>query len=251
MTGELQIDTEREIRPEFTPYLRMLGFLGAVLGPNAEIVLHDISDLSRSIIALVNGAVSGRKVGGPATDLVLKIVQNREYQQREHVSNYLSRSGQGKLFRSSTYFIRDEKGDPVGMLCINIDDSVFNEARQLLERLTQTTGILKGESEPASAGADMAGARAVRALLPHRGENSEVSERLSTSVDELTLEAVSEIVARGGIDPRRMTQDERRNVVRELDAAGVFLLKGAVAHTAATLQVSEPSVYRYLKQVRE
>jgi predicted transcriptional regulator YheO len=47
-----------------------------------------------------------------------------------------------------------------------------------------------------------------------------------------------------------MTQDEKVGVVRELERSGVFLLKGAVAHVAVALGTSEPTVYRYVKQVR-
>ncbi|RKO19478.1 hypothetical protein D7Z96_20445 [Pseudarthrobacter phenanthrenivorans] len=47
-----------------------------------------------------------------------------------------------------------------------------------------------------------------------------------------------------------MTPDEKIAAVRELERAGVFLLKGAVAQVAEDLHVSEPTVYRYVKQVR-
>ncbi|WP_158507209.1 transcriptional regulator [Subtercola sp. Z020] len=231
---------QREIRPEFAPYLGLLDFLGALLGPRTEIVLHDVSDLSRSIIAVVNGEMSGRSVGGPATDLVLKILQNREYLERDYLTNYLAQGQSGGYFRSSTYFIRDERGEVIGMLCLNVDDGPLHEARKLLEALTQTTGLLKSTGLAPDARSEPSADEG-----PH-----EVAERLTLSVDELTHDSVARTVARLRVEGSRMTQEEKLEAVSELDAAGIFLMKGSVAHAAHALHVSEPTIYRYLKQLR-
>lgn len=77
-----------------------------------------------------------------------------------------------------------------------------------------------------------------------------VAEWLSMNVDELALDGVARIVAAQGQDPQRMTPDEKIAAVRELERAGMFLLKGAVTQVAEALYVSEPTVYRYVKQVR-
>ncbi|ROS60937.1 putative transcriptional regulator YheO [Frigoribacterium sp. PhB160] len=229
------VDRSRVLRAEFGPYLPLMDFLAELLGPRTEIVLHDTSDLGRSIVALTNGHVSGRTVGGPATDLVLKVLQNHEHDDRDYLANYLAESRTGGTFRSSTFFIRDDGGDVVGMLCLNIDDEPLTRARDLLAAITATTGLVKG-----------AGPAAVEVGPPP----STVAERLSTTVDELALDGVARIVAAQGVDPHRMTSDEKVSAVREVERAGVFLLKGAVAQVAEALHVSEPTVYRYLKQVR-
>lgn len=230
------VDDSRKLRPEFGPYLPLMNFLAELLGPRTEIVLHDTSDLSRSIVALTNGHISGRNVGGPATDLVLKVLQNHEHDDRDYLANYLAKSRAGGTFRSSTFFIRDASGDVVGMLCLNIDDEPLIRARDLLSAITATTGLVKG--------ADQEGAGdTVR-------EPDPVTERLSTNVEQLALDGVARIVAAQGVEPHRMTPDEKVAAVRELEQAGVFLLKGAVAQVAEALLVSEPTVYRYVKQVR-
>jgi len=235
------VDRSRVLRTEFGPYLPLMDFLAELLGPRTEIVLHDTSDLSRSIVALTNGHVSGRSVGGPATDLVLKVLQNHEHDDRDYLANYLAESRTGGTFRSSTFFIRDAGGDVVGMLCLNIDDEPLTRARDLLAAITATTGLVKG-AEVGGAGTAAAGTAAASPAA--------VAERLSTNVDELALDGVARIVAAQGVEPHRMTPDEKVAAVRELERAGVFLLKGAVAQVADALHVSEPTVYRYVKQVR-
>jgi predicted transcriptional regulator YheO len=231
-----EVDGDRELRPEFGPYLPLMGFLAELLGPRTEVVLHDTSDLSRSIVALTNGHVSGRSVGGPATDLVLKVLQNHEHDDRDFLANYLAESRTGGTFRSSTFFIRDAASEVVGMLCVNIDDEPLTRARDLLEAITATTGLVKGASRGGAADVDR--------------RPTAVTERLSMNVDELALDGVARIVAAQGVDPQRMTPDEKIAAVREIERAGVFLLKGAVAQVAEALCVSEPTVYRYVRQVR-
>ncbi|NII42627.1 putative transcriptional regulator YheO [Curtobacterium flaccumfaciens] len=235
-TSTTVVDDSRVLRPEFLPYLPVMDFLAELLGPRSEVVLHDTSDLSRSIVALTNGHVSGRSVGGPATDLVLKVLQNHEHEDQDFLANYRAVSRAGGTFRSSTFFIRDAGANVVGMLCVNIDDEPLTRARDLLTAITATTGLVKG----ASSGDDSATA----------GARDPVTERLSTTVDELALDGVQRIIAAQGVDPHRMTSDEKIATVRDLDRAGVFLLKGAVAQVASHLHVSEPTVYRYHQAVR-
>jgi len=235
-TSATVVDDSRVLRSEFLPYLPLMAFLAELLGPRTEVVLHDTSDLSRSIVALTNGHVSGRSVGGPATDLVLKVLQNHEHDDQDFLANYLAVSRAGGSFRSSTFFIRDADDGVVGMLCINIDDGPLTRARDLLTAITATTGLVKGEprtEEP----------RPSRAAEP-------VAERLSATVDELAHDGIDRIIAARGVEPQRMTSEEKIATVRELERAGVFLLKGAVAQVASALHVSEPTVYRYHQAVR-
>ena len=244
------VDPSRVLRAEFEPYLPLMDFFAELLGPRTEVVLHDTSDLSRSIVALTNGHVSGRSVGGPATDLVLKVLQNHEHDDRDYLANYLAESRTGGTFRSSTFFIRDAAGDVVGMLCLNIDDEPLARARDLLVAITATTGLVKGAGPGGGPGAATGASGAATGSTAHPAAVP-VAERLSMNVDELALDGVARIVAAQGVEPHRMTPDEKVAAVREIERAGVFLLKGAVAQVAEALHVSEPTVYRYVRQVRQ
>ena len=56
----------------FVPFV---DFLGAALGSATEVALHDLTDPSHSIVKIVNGHVSGRAVGAPATAFSLKMAE--------------------------------------------------------------------------------------------------------------------------------------------------------------------------------
>ena len=216
------------MRKEFLPYLKLIDFLGGVLGKNTEVVLHDTTDLNNSIIAIRNGNVSGRSVGGPATDLVLRILRDPELNKKDYLCNYTGYAKGGTPLRSSTFFIRDESGEITGMICINSDYHDLLSAREILN-----------------------------SLIPPQEEDTRASdsgmifERLSQNVDELTLDSIQRVISEAGIPPERMSAQEKINIVVELFEMGLFHLKGAVSKVADTLKISEPTVYRYLNQIKK
>ncbi len=53
-----------------------------------------------------------------------------------------------------------------------------------------------------------------------------------------------------GVEPGRISQEERLEAIFDLYDMGVFELKGAVARTADALEISAQSVYRYLAKIK-
>ena len=80
----------------------------------------------------------------------------------------------------------------------------------------------------------------------------------SSSVETLSLggtdtgvgEQVHALLSSMGKTPSELDQEGRLDVVRRLEDAGAFLIKGAAADVATALHVSVPSVYRYLQKIR-
>lgn len=72
-------------------YIPLVEFLGQALGERCEVVLHDLTVPEKSIIAIANGNISGRAVGGSVTDFLLKLLQRRKRACK--LSRQLSRQG--------------------------------------------------------------------------------------------------------------------------------------------------------------
>ncbi|QRP44685.1 aminotransferase class V-fold PLP-dependent enzyme [Amycolatopsis sp. FDAARGOS 1241] len=98
--------------------------LAAMLGPGNEVLLHDLSRLPDSIVAIA-GDVTGRTVGGPMTDLLLGLVRRGTTQD---LTNYQTHGPDGRPIRSSTLFLRDADGAAVGCLCVNSETSADGAA---------------------------------------------------------------------------------------------------------------------------
>lgn len=114
------------------PYKTIVNFLGKTLGPDYEVVLQDLTDGNNSIIAIANSHVSGRKIGSPLTNAALQMLSSKAYLSKDFLCNYKGISENGHVLRSSTMFIKDSDGIPVGLMCINFDDSRYTELSKKL-----------------------------------------------------------------------------------------------------------------------
>lgn len=221
---------DKHILDQFT---KLVEFLGKVLGPDYEIVLHDLTDKKYSIVAIANGHVSGRHLGAPLTNLGLKIITMGSYKNSDYLINYNGASKTNKVLRSSTMFIKDDSGNVVAMLCINFDDSKYVALSQEILKLCHPNELILENSSYDS----------VNSIL------KDVPESFSESIEEVTETVLNKVLADKNIPIDRLTQDERLSIVAILNQKGIFMLKGAVNEVAKKLHCSEPSIYRYLNIV--
>jgi predicted transcriptional regulator YheO len=113
------------------------------------------------------------------------------------------------------------------MLCLNMDVSDLRQARELLGRMVQALGI------------DNSGPK----------DTDDHSETFSESIEDLTENLIVQVIEGAEVAPERMTAAEKMDIVRTLNARGVFLLKGTVGIVASRLAASEATIYRYLQRV--
>ena len=85
-------------------YIRLVPFLGEALGKSFEVAVLDCR--TESIVAITNNHISGRSVGAPMTDFAKKMVSSGEWRNRDYIASYSGHTGNNKLLRSSTYFIK-------------------------------------------------------------------------------------------------------------------------------------------------
>ncbi|MEG0852452.1 MAG: PAS domain-containing protein, partial [Angelakisella sp.] len=203
-----------------------------------EVTLHDFTNKSSSIIAIANGHVSGRHIGAPLTNVGLQMLADKSYENSEFRLNYSGLSSGGKMLRSSSMFIKDDMGRPVGMLCINFDDSRFQEVSTRLLQLCHPDEFVNQnityESNPA---------KLQLTETPPEGTES-FHNSLFGVADEVLLQIIGD-----KLSPDRLTQDEKMHIVDAMDQKGVFMLKGAVGHVAEKLCCSQASIYRYLSKI--
>lgn len=211
----------------------LVEFLGKALGTDTEVILHMINDDNmHNVVTIANGHISGRDIGAPLTDWALKMIENKEYVNKNYICNYSGKSKDNKIIQSSTLFIKDKDGNLIGLLCINQDKSKYVELSDEIIKLANIFGnegiefTKKGSST-------------------HIHQKSH-EENLSGSVNEVTACVLNEFIGVNHIPPERMTQEEKMKIVDKLNQRGVFMLKGAVPEVASQLHSSEATIYRYL-----
>lgn len=205
----------------FQQLVQMAEAVVATFGKNCEACIHDLRNLQDSLV-YISGSVTGRKTGAPATDLLVKALK-KPAGQLEDMYNYRTVSGDGRILKSSTIFVKDENGTPVYAFCINFDTTEFFNASQ--------------------------------ALAPFLGQENNLShDQISAetfahapaeTIEALFQQAVLEI----GKQPATMNTDEKTHLVELLERNGAMQFKGAVEQIALLAGVSKYTIYNYLKKI--
>lgn len=215
-------------------FIGLTHFLGNVLGPKYEVVFHSFEKNKASMEAIVNNHVSGRTLASPLSSFASNMLQEKVYLDKDFVSNYKAVGDSNKIIRGATYFIKN--GDKLeGILCINHDTSELVDAVSKiisLENLGTFVNLLGIDS----AFAEM--------------EESEIinKEKLENSVEDILSEYLDLTLLD---EDKTLTLRQKENSIRVLYEKGIFNIKGAIPVVAKYLRISEPSVYRYLKNIKD
>ncbi|MFF0362105.1 MULTISPECIES: transcriptional regulator [Streptomyces] len=217
MTAAQGRDAERDaILTALTP---VVDGIAATFGPVCEVVLHDYRRPEESVVA-VAGTVTGRTVGGAMSEIGMRVLARGDDAADE--LNYLTRTGDGTLVKSSTMVLRDSTGAVFGALCVNVDVTAVGRAHTLLGALA---GLAGGTAEPPT----------------------------TTFGDDIDSVVEAIVDAHRARQPRgwaQLDRAERLRLFRDLDARGVFAVRRAIEQVAARLGISRASAYSYLSQAR-
>ena len=213
------MDKSSEHRQIFQNLQQVADAVHALFGPNCEVVIHDLSDLQKSLVYM-RGDVTGRSVGAPATDLLTKLLQQGPGK-GDYRHNYKSVTADGRCLKSATTIIKDSTGKAVAAFCINLDTTAyFNAIQALLPFIHDLeTGIYPSKENFADSPGD--------------------------TIKALFVQAVEEI----GVQPSAMSIEEKTRFIEKMKQSGVFQFKGAVEQVAGLMDVTKCTVYNYLKKL--
>lgn len=204
-------------------YVNLVPFLAQVCGPGSEIVIHDVTNPTHSIVAIANDN-SGRTIGGPMTDLALNIQHKCCYAENDYLTNYIGHTQDGD-FLSSTYYIKNN-GKLIGLLCINKNMTAVRQTSMALSSLLAQFNL----AEPTE---------------------TSISENLDSPIANVLQNRIADIIAQAGVPPKRMSMEEKIRIVHQLHDDGIMMMKGGVPEIAQQLGVSVPTVYRYLNKSQD
>lgn len=219
-------------------YKTIVKFLGCVLGPDYEVVLQDLADKNHSVIAIENGHISGRSIGSPLTSAVFQMLSSKVYEENDFVANYKGVAENGHILRSSSMFIKDPEGNPIGLLCVNFDDSRYMELHEKLFSLIHPGNFIKNISSEISDSAEN-----VKDL------SSRITENFAIDVASLREQIFRDATANLTTPVDRLNQTERKEIMLKLHEQGLFQLKGSIPFVAKSFSCSQATIYRYLGEI--
>ena len=214
-------------------YIPLINFLATVLGNDTEVVLQDFTNGFDHSLVYIKNNLSNREIGSPATDFVLDIVRNKIYIESDYLVNYRSRTYSGKNLYSSSYFIKDELNELVGMICINSDKSKMISLKKLFESgISIIDENLLGDKDKISA-------------------DDTIVENFNQSVDSLIDDLIFKETNGKDLSQYKLSKSEKISIVQVLDTKGFFEFKDSISKVASIFQMSEVSIYKYLQEVRK
>ena len=212
---------------ELKKFIPIVKTIAQMFGKNCEVVLHDFSKPQKSIVAIENGQVTGRKIGDPITDFALSIWKKDGFGKRktDRIVNYRTKSKNGKILKSATVFIRNYQKNIIGCLCINYDLTEHAMFHKNLEEFCTTIELDKEES-------------------------TEETEKFTNDVSEILENIIKEAIEKIGKPVSLMQKEDKLMVVKIAEEKGAFLIKSSISQIASEINVSRYTIYNYLEELK-
>lgn len=196
--------------------------LAIQFGSSCEIAIHDLKtkDLEKSIVYIENGHVSNRQTGDGPSGIVLETLQSDPSTIHDKLS-YLTKTEDGRILKSSTFYIRDDDGSISYIFSLNYDITAFTAASTAIQSLIATKDNLP----------DLIG---------------DSPRQITHNVNELLDLLIEQAVAKVGKPVAMMNKDDKVAVVQYLDHAGAFLITKSGDKVSSYLGISKFTLYSYM-----
>lgn len=196
--------------------------LAIQFGSSCEIAIHDLKtkDLEKSIVYIENGHVSNRQTGDGPSGIVLETLQSDPSTIHDKLS-YLTKTEDGRILKSSTFYIREDDGSISYIFSLNYDITAFTAASTAIQSLIATKDNLP----------DLTG---------------DSPRQITHNVNELLDLLIEQAVAKVGKPVAMMNKDDKVAVVQYLDHAGAFLITKSGDKVSSYLGISKFTLYSYM-----
>ncbi len=202
-------------------YRSFLDGMADYLGTGFEFVLHSLEDYENSVIKIINGHHTGRKLGAPITDLALNMLNKIQDENLDGYISYESKNKKGNLLYSTTISVYGEHHRIIGLICINYHvDTPFSETFPVFKMLDKSTSAM-------------------------------IKENFAVDVDALIEQAYTEVSQQVMSDDSISANCKNKEIVNLLYNQGIFRMKDAVVKVAKVMGVSKNTVYMHLRGMKE
>lgn len=196
--------------------------LARQFGPDCEIVIHDLKrhDLEHSVVHINNGHITNRREGDGPSKVVLETLHKDSALLKDHLG-YLTRTSNGKILKSSTFFIRNPEDSAVDYIfSINYDITGLMTIERSIKALISTT------EDPS--------------------DNRQQPEQIVHNVNDLLDNLIEQSVALVGKPAALMNKEEKVTAIQFLNDAGAFLITKSGDKVSKYFGISKFTLYSYI-----
>lgn len=200
--------------PELDNYRTIADAIATLFFPHAEVVLHDVRTQKVDYIA---NNISKRVIGD---DAALEDMLSGEVDEST-IGPYEKLNWDGQKIRSVSSVLRDASGTPIAVLCINLNISMFETAKQALDLFLSSSKLVP---------------------QPDALFRDDWQERINTFLHSWLRQRQ--------LGLNLLTREHKRELVEALHAEGAFKGKSAANYVANVLNMGRATVYKHLKEIK-
>ena len=206
--------TAPELDPALDNFRAIADAIATLFFPHAEVVLHDLRTQKVDYIA---NNLSKREIGDESSleDMLSEDVSER------NIGPYEKLNWDGQKIRSLSSVLRDSEGLPLAVLCINLNISLFENAKAALDLFLSPSRLIP---------------------QPDALFRDDWQERINTFLHAWLRERQLSL--------NLLTRDHKRELVLALHAEGAFKGKSASNYVANVLGMGRATVYKHLKELK-
>ena len=200
-------------------FQQLLTLIEKHFGNKCEVVLHDLTkDYNHSIVDIRNGTITNRTVGGCGSNLGLEVLRGTVVDGDRF--NYITTTQDGKILRSSSIYLKDDNGNVMGSICINMDITETLQFEGYLRQFNQFESFTNEE------------------------------EIFAPDVNNLLAHLIRKGQEQIGKPASDMNKNEKIEFIRFLDEKGAFLITKSGEQICELLGISKFTFYSYLETSR-
>lgn len=194
---------------DLNSYFPIAEAVSLLLYPHGEVVIHD---LKKGTIAAIFNNFSKRKVG--SSSLIEEKINQKKVPNVFPI--YTKTNWDGRKLRSCTATIRNKKGTAIGLFCINLDISKWEEFQHILNYW------LKNEKQPE--------------ILFKDDWQEKINLYVTTYLKKKRCSL------------RSLSKENAKDLIKNLHREGAFKAKNAAGYIAEVLNLSRATIYNYLRE---
>jgi len=198
-----------------TNYQTIADSIATLLFPHAEVILHDLK--TKQVVHIANN-LSKRKIGD---DSALDELHS-DPRSAQSIGPYEKLNWDGQRMRSITSILRDGEGQAVMALCINLNYSVLEQARDALNLFFQASRVMP---------------------QPEALFRDDWQERINTFLHAW--------LHKNSLSLNGLRREDKRQLVEALYHERAFEGRSAYDYVANVLLMGRATVYKYVKALRE
>lgn len=189
-------------------YFSIAEAVSKIFYPHVEVVLHDVKS---NLIAAIYNNFSKRSVGDES------LLDDVDGNYPDVFPVYLKTNWDGRIIKSISSTLRDSKGKPIGLFCLNVDVTKWQELHHFLGNWIQAA-----ISQP-------------EVLF-----KQDWREKINLYV--------TDYLEKNGLSLKKLNKEKKKAIVFALHQEGAFKAKNAANYVADVLDLSRATIYNYLKE---